>query len=102
MELEDICFLFLDINECYSLPCFNGGGCTDLINNFQCSCVPGYTGVQCESGDEYFIRCLIMSYCPNVTSKSHCHDKMSLIWLVLIFAVSCLSKQHLFYDWCKK
>ncbi|XP_053329703.1 protein crumbs homolog 2 [Spea bombifrons] len=37
----------VDIDECASQPCQNGGTCTDLINGFSCHCVPGYTGVGC-------------------------------------------------------
>ena len=29
----------IDINECASIPCQNGGLCTDLINNYTCDCV---------------------------------------------------------------
>uniref|UniRef100_K1QI49 Versican core protein n=1 Tax=Magallana gigas TaxID=29159 RepID=K1QI49_MAGGI len=29
-------------------PCQNGGTCLDLINKYECQCVPGYTGTQCE------------------------------------------------------
>lgn len=36
-----------DIDDCASLPCHNGGSCRDLINNYVCTCLPGYTGVQC-------------------------------------------------------
>ncbi|XP_018087311.1 crumbs 2, cell polarity complex component S homeolog isoform X3 [Xenopus laevis] len=37
----------VNINECESGPCVNGGTCIDLINGFLCSCVSGYTGVGC-------------------------------------------------------
>ena len=49
-----LCVLFfyleLDIDECASNPCLNRGTCTDLVNGFTCSCVPGFTGTQCETG----------------------------------------------------
>ena len=41
----------LDINECDSSPCQNGGTCNDGINSYTCTCVPGYTGGNCEIGD---------------------------------------------------
>ena len=42
--------LELDINECISNPCLNGGNCTDQVNGFTCSCVPGFSGTRCETG----------------------------------------------------
>ena len=39
-----------DINECLSNPCNNSGNCTDLVNQYACSCVAGYTGTNCETG----------------------------------------------------
>ena len=42
--------LLSDINECESDPCLNGGTCTDVINGYQCTCQPGYTGNNCNLG----------------------------------------------------
>ncbi|XP_036374730.1 sushi, nidogen and EGF-like domain-containing protein 1 [Megalops cyprinoides] len=39
----------IDVNECMSYPCQNGGTCTDLTNSFSCQCMPGYTGLLCET-----------------------------------------------------
>ena len=39
----------LDINECESKPC-DYGNCTDLLNNYSCSCIPGYSGRNCSEG----------------------------------------------------
>lgn len=41
---------FLDINECASNPCANGGSCTDHVNRYTCTCVPGYIGSNCQTG----------------------------------------------------
>ena len=46
-------FLFLDINECEANPCNNGGTCVDLVGDYRCDCVPGYTGADCETGTHY-------------------------------------------------
>uniref|UniRef100_A0A673FM18 Crumbs cell polarity complex component 2b n=1 Tax=Sinocyclocheilus rhinocerous TaxID=307959 RepID=A0A673FM18_9TELE len=35
----------VNVNECESTPCENGGTCEDLINAFQCSCPAGFTGL---------------------------------------------------------
>ena len=39
-----------DINDCTSNPCRNGGTCIDGINNsYACTCLPGWTGLTCET-----------------------------------------------------
>lgn len=40
----------LEINECDPNPCENGASCDDLLNDYQCSCLPGYTGTNCQTG----------------------------------------------------
>ena len=45
---------FVDINECESRPCKNGGTCQNLINDYSCTCAPGYSGKSCETG-KYFL-----------------------------------------------
>ncbi|KAM5146577.1 protein crumbs homolog 2-like [Mantella aurantiaca] len=37
----------VNIDECTSRPCQNGGACVDLINGYECLCEPGYAGVLC-------------------------------------------------------
>jgi hypothetical protein len=37
----------VDIDECASQPCRNGGSCVDGANEFACVCVGGYTGGLC-------------------------------------------------------
>ena len=39
-----------DIDECASQPCGHAGTCIDLINAYNCSCVAGFTGSNCETG----------------------------------------------------
>ena len=36
-----------EIDECSSNPCQNNGTCTDLVNDFNCTCVHGYEGRTC-------------------------------------------------------
>jgi len=38
----------LETDECGSIPCANGGTCADLINNYTCACIIGFTGYNCE------------------------------------------------------
>ena len=42
--------LLLDMDECYSLPCLNGGACLQGVGMFTCHCSPGYTGTICDAG----------------------------------------------------
>ena len=41
---------FLDIDECSSSPCLNGGTCIDHITGYVCSCVKGFKGRHCDYG----------------------------------------------------
>ena len=38
----------LDINECRSTPCQNGGTCLNQVDQFSCICRDGFTGVTCQ------------------------------------------------------
>merc|ERR1740122_338664 len=46
---KDIIELKKRISECYTNPCQNQGTCTDSPSGYTCTCVPGYTGKNCES-----------------------------------------------------
>lgn len=45
----------VDIDECSSSPCQNGGTCEDKIDSFNCICVPGFGGDRCEDGESCLI-----------------------------------------------
>ena len=42
--------LFTDVKSCRSSPCKNGGMCKNLKNDYLCSCIPAYTGKNCDKG----------------------------------------------------
>uniref|UniRef100_A0A5F8H4Y3 Sushi, nidogen and EGF-like domain-containing protein 1 n=1 Tax=Monodelphis domestica TaxID=13616 RepID=A0A5F8H4Y3_MONDO len=41
----------VDVNECASEPCQNGGTCTHGINSFACQCAPGFKGPTCGAAE---------------------------------------------------
>ena len=43
-------FVLIDIDECASHPCMNGGSCDDHLAGFTCRCVVGYSGPTCSTG----------------------------------------------------
>ena len=55
----------IDVDECASSPCQNGGTCVDVVNAYTCNCVPGYTGEDCETGNTCIYTCFsIDDKCP--------------------------------------
>ena len=44
------CIFFIDINECFTRPCQNGGTCTNTQGSYTCACLAGWTGPMCEIG----------------------------------------------------
>ena len=40
-------FLCLDHDDCTPDPCLNEGVCEDLVNDYNCTCVPGWDGKDC-------------------------------------------------------
>lgn len=46
----------IDVDECATSPCQNGGTCVDLLGSYRCDCVEGWIGVNCEE-PEFDERC---------------------------------------------
>ena len=46
------CFYgYADIDECASSPCQHDAMCHNELDLYRCSCLPGYTGSNCETGE---------------------------------------------------
>ena len=44
-------YLFsLDIDECSTKPCQNGGTCSNLVGGYRCTCAVGFRGTNCTIG----------------------------------------------------
>ncbi|XP_078660964.1 uncharacterized protein LOC144905260 [Branchiostoma floridae x Branchiostoma belcheri] len=46
----DLCNI--DIDDCSSNPCQNGGVCSDGVNSYTCSCPAGFGGDNCQTGGQ--------------------------------------------------
>lgn len=55
----------MDINECVSSPCQNGGKCIDAANRYHCLCPDGFAGPRCETNlDECLSAPCLHGRCP--------------------------------------
>ena len=43
-------FCEIKLDQCLSEPCLNGGHCQALTNGYECQCLPGFSGLNCEVG----------------------------------------------------
>ena len=46
-----ISFNSIDIDDCASNLCENGGTCVDGINGYTCNCTDGFIGESCQTGE---------------------------------------------------
>ena len=51
-------FFSLDTDDCYPNPCLNNGTCTDGVNDYNCTCVPGFAGKNCSNSKSLKIKSL--------------------------------------------
>ena len=45
--------LQVDLDECVSAPCLNGGVCVDAVNSYHCNCTSGWEGEHCEEQEDH-------------------------------------------------
>ena len=43
--------ILIDIDECASIPCQNGGRCVDQVNMYTCYCASGFQGIACQTSE---------------------------------------------------
>ena len=46
-------FVRADIDDCATAPCKHNGTCHDRLNDYRCTCVPGYIGKDCSTGKRF-------------------------------------------------
>ena len=51
-------FFSSDTDDCYPNPCLNNGTCTDGLNDYNCTCVPGFVGRNCSNSKSLKINSL--------------------------------------------
>ena len=49
-------FFSSDTDDCYPDPCLNNGTCTDGVNDYNCTCVPGFVGKNCSNSKSLKIK----------------------------------------------
>ena len=57
-EYPLISIFSLDTDDCYPNPCLNNGTCTDGVNDYNCTCVPGFVGKNCSNSKSLKIKSL--------------------------------------------
>ena len=58
-----ILFKKKDVNDCADGPCENGGNCTNAVNDYNCSCVAGYTGKNYSIGKPILFKNHLQRHC---------------------------------------
>ena len=89
LQIRIICsfpFMFLDVDECDTLPCENGGTCVDDIDGYTCQCTEEWIGDnyrypfnKCHLGflpcNSYILK-HVSFYCILFEDSSHSDDKL--------------------------
>lgn len=76
------------MDECLSNPCHFGANCSDRINGYECSCLAGYTGTNCETGTA-FIKTYTMDFFQIISeSESYRFSCLHFVYPELYNSVS--------------
>ena len=62
----------MNVDECVSQPCLNGGVCEDLVNSYTCVCPPGYTGKRSVYGCVCACVCVCVCVCSQTKPSYVC------------------------------
>ena len=73
-------YSFLDIDDCASSPCQNGGKCIDGVASFTCQCDPGWAGDVCDESKYNAKKVLDVNF---VTKKSSLLDR----WVKIYYSI---------------
>ncbi len=93
--------LFIELKECGSNPC-QSGNCTDLVNAFECTCEPGYTGLVCETGKySYLYRYVLVYFTQESTllANAVCLSRIHGIYIQIPFNTINCQLQKLLKSW---
>lgn len=56
LQLKSSNFAEIDLDECVSNPCLNGGSCVDQPAAYECLCRRGFDGDTCGQGAEILLK----------------------------------------------
>lgn len=63
--------------------CWNNGTCTDLVNDYNCDCIPGFNGINCDSNKHYL--CKLSSLIFAQKNKNSFQNFSLVKWLNAFF-----------------
>ena len=73
VEINEKMYLFADANECDVSPCVNAISCKNLIGNYECTCLPGWDGKNCDRNlNDCVGQCLNGATCIDLVNDYHC------------------------------
>lgn len=91
--------IILDVNECESNPCQNGGVCDDGVDGYVCNCTDGYIGLACETSE--YIRFIVI-FIDNMTYFSFLcrHTVLAVCYQLLFLFTSEFLHIQFFFIYC--
>ena len=77
-----LCYTTVDIDECESNPCQNGGACVDAVGGYRCTCMAGFGGNTAKQVRKVLMIILLGINTANMSA--HCCDVNLKIFLYSI------------------